>query len=199
MEIRAGASINVQECAGFRKMPKESLPATEWLTFDQVITGTNEARRKINRYFRRQKEYRSWWPCANDKLICLRNENDGGMYYINGVQAMALNDATYISDFDTVVGDIVYEGSVVAGVPFYRFPFQAHYDAQAVEDPLQSRRGMVQDFDYAYAITVHKSQGSEWDRVLLADDGMQSNNKEFRKRWLYTAVTRAKRELVWLF
>jgi exodeoxyribonuclease-5 len=198
MDIRAGKAINFQESEGFRKMPKESLPAKDWLLFDQVITGTNDARRRINRYFRRQRGYRSWWPCAEDKLICLRNETDGGTCYINGVQAMALNDALFIADFQEVMGDIVYEGAVIQGVPFYRYPFQIHYDARAVEDPVQSRRGLVQDFDYAYAITVHKSQGSEWDNVLLADDGMKANDKEFRKRWLYTAVTRAKKSLTWV-
>lgn len=43
---------------------------------------------------------------------------------------------------------------------------------------------------YGYALTCHKAQGGEWDNVIL--------HPWYRKddlRWLYTAVTRAKKEL----
>jgi ATP-dependent exoDNAse (exonuclease V) alpha subunit len=43
----------------------------------------------------------------------------------------------------------------------------------------------------AYAITVHKSQGSEWLRVLILDDHTSNDRKE----WLYTAITRAASEV----
>ncbi|MBK8246332.1 MAG: ATP-binding domain-containing protein [Gemmatimonadetes bacterium] len=39
---------------------------------------------------------------------------------------------------------------------------------------------------HSYAITVHSAQGSEWDHVLIAQDG----NRD--RKWLYTAITRAK-------
>lgn len=198
MEVREGKAINAQREDGpFRKMPKNELSHEEWLTFDQVITGTNEARRKINRYFRGKLGKNSWWPETGDKIICLKNSNDNGIYYINGVQGKALSNAKNNADFDEIIGEVLYEGTI-RNVMYYRYPFQVHYDANAIELQWYERAGL-QEFDYAYAITVHKSQGSEWDRVLLADDGMNANQKEFRKRWLYTAVTRAKEELVWLF
>jgi exodeoxyribonuclease-5 len=50
--------------------------------------------------------------------------------------------------------------------------------------------------DYAYAITCHKAQGSEWDKVIVADDKMREEDKDFRAKWLYTAVTRAKKKLI---
>lgn len=48
-------------------------------------------------------------------------------------------------------------------------------------------------FQDAYCISVHKSQGSEWDNVVLFDEKFifsESNN------WLYTGITRAKKNLV---
>ena len=48
-------------------------------------------------------------------------------------------------------------------------------------------------FDYGYAITVHKSQGSEYNNVLLIDDWPP--HKDYN-RWLYTAVTRAKKKII---
>ena len=47
--------------------------------------------------------------------------------------------------------------------------------------------------DWGFALTVHKSQGSEWDSVLLCDDGFGAG--ETRRRWLYTAITRARSRL----
>ena len=44
-------------------------------------------------------------------------------------------------------------------------------------------------FDFGYAITAHKAQGSQWPRVIVLDE-----SQIFRRdaaRWLYTALTRA--------
>ena len=51
---------------------------------------------------------------------------------------------------------------------------------------------------FGYAITCHKAQGSEWQRVYVdctnrTNGGNKAN--EDRCRWLYTAITRAKSEL----
>ena len=49
---------------------------------------------------------------------------------------------------------------------------------------------------FAYAITCHKSQGGQWDAVFV-DQGYLTDemiNVEYL-RWLYTAITRTKKEL----
>lgn len=50
-------------------------------------------------------------------------------------------------------------------------------------------------FEYAYCLSVHKSQGSEFDHVvLLLPEGTQN----FRREGVYTGITRAKRRLeIW--
>ncbi|MBQ4628126.1 MAG: ATP-binding domain-containing protein, partial [Clostridia bacterium] len=52
----------------------------------------------------------------------------------------------------------------------------------------------LEDLDLAYAITVHKSQGSEWNAVILPI--LEGYDALFTRNLLYTAVTRAKRLLV---
>ena len=47
----------------------------------------------------------------------------------------------------------------------------------------------TQEFDYGYAITCHKSQGSQWDNVLIFDESWCF--RDTWQRWLYTAITRA--------
>lgn len=50
-------------------------------------------------------------------------------------------------------------------------------------------------WDYAYAMTVHKSQGSEFQHVLLV---MPEGAEHFGREGFYTAITRAKRSLeIW--
>lgn len=46
------------------------------------------------------------------------------------------------------------------------------------------------DISYAYALTVHKSQGSEYDTVIILIP--TGSSKVFSRKLLYTAVTRAK-------
>ena len=48
-------------------------------------------------------------------------------------------------------------------------------------------------FDYGYCITCHKSQGSEYNKVLVFEEYLKGND---HARWLYTAATRAKEKLI---
>ena len=49
-------------------------------------------------------------------------------------------------------------------------------------------------FEYGYCISCHKSQGSEFNNVVVFDESYCF--KEDRNRWLYTAITRAKKNLI---
>jgi exodeoxyribonuclease-5 len=51
------------------------------------------------------------------------------------------------------------------------------------------------EFAYGYAITCHKAQGSEWEKVLVIEETFPFN-KEEHARWLYTAITRAQDKCV---
>ena len=53
------------------------------------------------------------------------------------------------------------------------------------------------EFTYGYAITGHKAQGSEWDKVLVVEEKFPFA-KEEHARWLYTCATRASEKLVLL-
>lgn len=51
------------------------------------------------------------------------------------------------------------------------------------------------EFNYGYAITCHRAQGSEWDKVLVFEENFPFD-KEEHARWLYTACTRPSQKLV---
>lgn len=57
--------------------------------------------------------------------------------------------------------------------------------------PLEEVKDYVQ---LGYVITVHKAQGSDWDRVIIMQPGKVRD--EMARRWYYTSLTRAKKRLV---
>lgn len=58
---------------------------------------------------------------------------------------------------------------------------------------VQVFRPDVNIFTYGYAITAHKSQGGQWEKVYLLQNSTIAGDAQ---RWLYTAVTRASKKLV---
>jgi len=52
--------------------------------------------------------------------------------------------------------------------------------------------GMLEDLALGYAVTVHKAQGSQWPRVLVAISG----NRVLDRTLLYTAITRAQQQVI---
>jgi len=58
----------------------------------------------------------------------------------------------------------------------------------------QYDRGALEDLDLAYAITIHKSQGSEYPVVILVIP--PTAPRLLTRNLLYTAVTRAKQKLL---
>ncbi len=48
---------------------------------------------------------------------------------------------------------------------------------------------------FSYAITCHKSQGGQWDKVFIEQPYLSDGITKDYLRWLYTAVTRAKKKL----
>jgi exodeoxyribonuclease-5 len=63
----------------------------------------------------------------------------------------------------------------------------------AIEKLSWEERRHYDEFDFGYVLTVHKSQGSQWDDVVLFDESFAFS--ESRARWLYTGITRAAKRL----
>ena len=75
------------------------------------------------------------------------------------------------------------------------------YNPLALWENDQQRRNALKGIilQYAYCITCHAAQGSEWDHVVLYDDSWPDRNDPTQQaRWRYTGVTRAAKKLIWL-
>jgi exodeoxyribonuclease V alpha subunit len=56
---------------------------------------------------------------------------------------------------------------------------------------------MIPEHETAFAMTIHKSQGSEYKKVMIVMPN-RDNEKLFTKELLYTAITRAQEEVnIW--
>ena len=51
----------------------------------------------------------------------------------------------------------------------------------------------LDEYDWSYALTCHKSQGSQFPDVTVIDDS--GCFREHRNNWMYTAATRAETSL----
>ena len=194
MDIREGrvkaSQYKTREC---RMVEQNVVKMSELIGCDQIIVGKNVTRQKINRLIRHKLKLEGDLPVSGDKIICLKNHTDKNTHvnFINGEQGV-------VQDISSVFGDTFidmdYEGEMRYKVPVYDFHFKHNYNPKENKLPWYETKGL-REFDYAYAVTCHKSQGSEWDDVIVLDDKMNTMDREFRKRWLYTAVTRASSNL----
>jgi exodeoxyribonuclease-5 len=154
---------------------------------NQVIVARNTTRNNFNKRFRQYYKYEPQCIVEGEKLICLRNNAGFGVF--NG---MILFVTKIIEETKTCwMCDLKDEiGKELKRVPVWKDPF-------IVELEKESR--IPREFvycDYGYAITCHKSQGSEWDSVLVYDEPMPARVWSM-PRWRYTAITRAAKQLTY--
>jgi exodeoxyribonuclease-5 len=192
--IRNGDSIPYGDAGLARKVRKDRVSVEELMAAGQVLCGTNENRRKLNRLLRHQRGYEGLYPLKGDKLVCLKNNRDIGL--LNGVICEAMDHAT--ADEDDLSLSVRIDSVELPGLTVSRAPFDvyANESANKVEhELLMADQRHLEQFDFGYALTVHKSQGSQWGDVMLWDDGFAKREPGMRRKWLYTAVTRAQHTL----
>lgn len=151
---------------------------------DQILVGYNRTRLGFNNRFRERLGHseKGVFPQAGEKVICLRNNRE--LKIFNGQIEVLEEAANERKDGETV--DFVFGGQRIQAwrQPFIGEDVPKHYDQRECEL-----------FDYAYAITTHKSQGSEWDNVVIYNQPIGNDQRE-KARWIYTALTRAKKKCV---
>lgn len=145
---------------------------------DQLLVGRNATRHASNARMRQLLGRSTSLPQKGDKLVCLRNDYELGV--LNG--QLWTCDEDGVGDEDQVFLQLSGESE---GDRIQCHAHSAPFYGKEVDS--WSRRE-AQEFDYGYALTVHKSQGSQWDDVVLLDEW---TNQQTRRQWLYTGVTRA--------
>ncbi|HRT03616.1 MAG TPA: AAA family ATPase [Candidatus Diapherotrites archaeon] len=207
----------------FLKMKYKDLRDETLLGADQILCGKNATRNHLNKIIRELKGFSNKLPTKHEKVIVLQNNN--GFQVYNGQQFYTVGES-FQSDVLTftnqIIEDFLYEDWLKLDKKLEKEKLNENgfdigfllnsFDSPHVNirsHPISVRNFIKLDYDilknefeeriymdFAYAITTHKSQGSEWEKVLIVDDNFGIWDRELRKRWLYTAVTRAKEKLI---
>lgn len=193
-----------------------------FLQADQIICGRNITRTALNEEIRSYKgiAQNQVLPLDGEKLICTLNDwekpldKDERFFLVNGVIGIAsavqesldglatmdfqpdfLEESVHVpfdtsiftdGDYKTGYGDRAI--TLANGIVVHESNFAMLHKFRSVADEPVAR------FEFAYAITCHKAQGSEFDFVIVFDEAWAFG--EEKNRWLYTAITRAKEKLL---
>lgn len=214
MDIRAGKPLVAFDGNDVKVIRRENLVTGMYLWADQIIVGRNNTRRMVNAQMRTLLGKGSE-PEVGDKVICLKNywdETNGcGEPLINGMigtleyvdigedrgAALPRNfRASFLPDFHNKEEDDAFfygigldYGQMVNGV-----------SSVAKDARPQFIRGkkipLPYSFDYGYAITCWKAQGSQFNKVLFFAERVGRMSEVDYAKFVYTAITRAVEKVV---
>lgn len=209
MDIREGNSLKPFLGNEVRIVGREELLEPGFLAWgDQIICGKNETRHQINTIMRKIKmQTDQTEPLIGDRVICLHNEweciNLTGDALVNGLSGTITGleytndnpfmEKTPLIDFKPDIDD----SDTFKGLEADYKIFTEHVPTVTKETFKKIPKFYrPKEFDYGYCITCHKSQGSEYDKVIVLEEYLRGESKDGHSRWLYTAATRAAKKLI---
>lgn len=205
VDIRAGKFLEYGGPKECRVMPSERVSDKLLIGADQVLCGKNITRHCLNERLRKIKfgDKYSKEPLEGDKIICLKN--DWGTFanneepLVNGmigtISNVRINENGHlykpemIADF-TSENDGLYKNLKMD----YKIFTEKETTVNKDNWMMFPKNERAYEFDYAGAVTVHKYQGSEAEKVIVYNEWL--GDRDFHRRWLYTAITRASKMLV---
>lgn len=212
MDIREGKKINPFKGNDTQVFNKKDLCDGMYFWADQILVSTNKSRHDINSYIRDDLG-RGFEPEINDKVICLRNCWDTLSEkqcdpLINGsigtISAMHMESIDYIIMGQKVTAPVLVTDLITSNDEYknLHIDYTALTTGEKFFNPRQEyiiRKNKQNpelpiEFNFGYAITGHRAQGSQWNKVLVLEESFPFDKIE-HARWLYTTVTRAAEKL----
>lgn len=192
MELREGKMLVPGiDGANIKTYNKSDLSTGMLKWADQILCGKNTTRRMLNNEMRKLLNKKGVLD-EGDKLICLRNYwnrvGNNGNVLVNGMIGNISKPCITPWDNDARA-EFQTENESFGKL-------KLDYSLLTTGNPtiIKSKKGKIKvspyiEMDYGYAITVHKAQGSQFNKVLVYNENLWK--EENHNRWLYTAITRA--------
>jgi hypothetical protein len=165
---------------------------------DIIITPSNKIRNLINIIARRALAVKAGkkfvpWPIVGDRIIYkdakkITMGNEGNTWQVVDIAKNVTATIVTIHDICTVDNIMCVDIIDETGIRHDREIISICEMMNAKYNALAPR------IDYAYGITVHSSQGGQWDKVLFLDTGWSPKMDPDKLR--YVAVTRASKLVV---
>lgn len=218
MLVREGKDLPLMRGKDIIVLSREELNEGMLLWADQVLCATNATKINLNKQIRNSLGYDTDFV-VGEKIICQTNQWDtvtmGGTPLTNGtiltVDDITLTKLRY-SSFTPVTPKqipIAYiNASAEDNEKFFNLMLDYNglltgketFDIGSAIAIRKSRdkydRWKVPiHFDYGYAITTWKAQGSEWNNILLIEENHPFDKTEHIK-YMYTGITRASNKLI---
>lgn len=192
IDIREGRALQFGCDNDFDFIHSYEIRGDLYTSADQVIVGKNVTRNLMNKQFRQAYGFDHILPVKGDKLICLKN--DKKLKIFNGMIGYAMDDHSKQSD-----NDIAYQLNFNCPDDDRQLTHLRVWEGDMLGqekdwDGNDYRMKGLQRFTYAYVITCHKSQGSEFGDVVVINEPIGGTDHD-RARWLYTAITRGKKKV----
>lgn len=160
----------------------------------QTIAALNKVRVTLNKQIRARRGYEGPLALAGERVICCRNNRDLGIF--NGALGVMTENAKRLLDGLNIRVSVDMEdgGPRLKSTPCCPALFDHHFDP-SITKPEDLAKG-IELFDFGYALTAHKAQGSEFDDVTIIDDAGAFRADQWK--WRYTALTRASERVAFL-
>jgi exodeoxyribonuclease-5 len=152
------------------KMPFRDVTAAQLLNGGQVICGLNATRFNLNNAMRRAAGFDGSLPTGPDeKIICLKNDNAAGL--LNGM-FLQLDDVARVDDDRFRAAVTSEDGDFIGTMMVYAGHFLDHQKLDKDRDDRDWRiKKRLVEATFGWAITCHKSQGSQWQNIVRRQVG----------------------------
>lgn len=183
-----GGCLTHRNVGGELIIKSKTITPENILAASQLICAKNLTRQAFNKNVRAAKGQVTPTPVIGDKIIVLRNNLsfsvfNGMILFIDSIEKETAES------WECNVHDEL--NHTFKNLPIWKTGFLG-----VIKKDTHIPKKYVY-CDYAYAITCHKSQGSEWDHVIVFDEWMPPQVWDMA-RWRYTAITRAAKKLTYL-
>ena len=195
-----GLPIEIGTYGKSKVIYRDELTDYEIVNSDIMICGTNRTRDMINRNYRNNILHcTSNLPMVGEKMICRKNNwllMSDGISLVNGLSGIVTRSPG-VEGFDGRTYTIDFQPYMCGGT-FIDLSCDYQYLTASNDKKnflKNSKYSTGEKMEYAYAITTHLSQGSQYNNGIYIEEFLRS---DIQRNLLFTGITRFKDRITYV-